>query len=744
MADGEVVYEVRADTSKVGEDLKKSNAKVEKSAEDTAKKVEEANKKAAEEAKKANKKAADEIREGFRQLGENAVNTAKTIGTSFLTVTTAASVVSGAAIKLSNDFDKAMNGLSASTGLAKEDMEQYQGVLENIYANNYGENFEDIATAMGEVRKNLGNLSKDDLQEVTESAFVLRDQFQYEIPESVRAAKAMMESFGTSGEDAMNLIAAGSQNGLDFSGELIDSISEYSSQFEKLGFNADDMFKIFQKGTDSGAFNLDSIGDAIKEISLTSIDGSKTTQEAFTAMGFDADDMASKFAQGGDTAKQAFKDTVKALSEMEDPLAQNTAGVSLFHGLWENLGPEAVTALADIEDGAYDTGDALNQMKDVKYDDIGSAIEGLKRNFELLIQPIGDALIPLIEKIVNEMLPQMQTTLQPVIDKIIGFMPTIFTLVEGILPQLIGLVAAIAVNFLDVATKLMPSLTNAINELMPLIMTVVSGLLPPLVELLTNLMPLLLDIAAQLMPPLIDVFKALLPIILDLIDQLLPPLMSLLESLMPCIEALTPLIATLAEMFAEKLQQAINNIMPVVESAIGIFTNLIDFITNVFQGNWEAAWDNVVGYFRSIFETVSNVAAMAINNVVDTINSMLGGINNVTAKVGIPAIPEIPHVPTFHVGGIVDFDKSEGMALLKNGEMVLTAKQQKQLFDIANGMVSPTMSGNVGNNISNNNKQTTITNNYSFSVRDDMDTQKISQELAKLQSRELMAIGGKK
>ena len=623
-------------------------------------------------------------------------------------------------------------------------MENYEGVLKDIYANNYGENFDDIATAMGEVKKNLGDLSNVDMQNVTESAFTLRDPYGYEIPERVRAAKAMMESFGTSGEDAMNLIASGSQNGLDFSGELIDSINEYSSQFKKLGFNADDMFNIFQKGADSGAWNLDKIGDAVKEFSIRAIDGSNTTIDGFTKIGLNADDMASKFAQGGDTAKQAFKETVTALSQMQDPIAQNTAGVDLFGTMWEDLGPEAVTALADIKDGAYDTGDALDKMKDVKYDDLGSALEGLKRNLELLIQPLGDALVPLIENFINEILPKMQEQMQPISDKLIEFSPTLMSLVGDILPPLFDLIVQLMPFILQIGAEVLPILIDAFNQLLPPLMSIISQLLPPLLDLFTTLMPIILEIATSLMPPLIDVFNALMPPILDLIDQLLPPLMASLESLMPCIEALTPVIQTLAELFAVRLQQAINNVMPVISGVMQTLSYLLDFITNIFQGHWEGAWDSIVGYFRSVFGNVANVAAMAINNVVDVINGMLGGINNVTAKVGIPEIPEIPHVPTFHVGGIVDFDNSEGMALLKNGEMVLTAKQQKQLFDIANGMVSPTMGGNVGNNISNNNRQTTITNNYSFSVRNDMDTQKISQELAKLQSRELMAIGGKK
>ena len=89
--------------------------------------------------------------------------------------------------------------------------------------------------------------TKASLQNITESAFLLRDTFGYDINESVRAASTMMTQFGIDGDTAMALIAKGAQNGLDYSGELLDSISEYSVQFAKVGLDADDMFKIMQK-----------------------------------------------------------------------------------------------------------------------------------------------------------------------------------------------------------------------------------------------------------------------------------------------------------------------------------------------------------------------------------------------------------------------------------------------------------------------------------------------------------------
>ena len=107
---------------------------------------------------------------------------------------------------------QAMNQFIASTGLAKEGTDYWRDSLEQIYADNYGEDFGDIAEAMATVKKEIGAFDSAELTNLVESGFTLRDVFGYDIPESARAAKAMMDSFGISGEEAMNLIAAGAQD----------------------------------------------------------------------------------------------------------------------------------------------------------------------------------------------------------------------------------------------------------------------------------------------------------------------------------------------------------------------------------------------------------------------------------------------------------------------------------------------------------------------------------------------------
>lgn len=493
-----------------------------------------------------------------------------------------------------------------------DNTDKYQGILEDIYKNNYGESFEDISNAMATVKTNMALLDNSSLQNVTESAFALRDTFEYDVAESTRAANTMMEQFGISGEEAMNMIATGAQNGLDYSGEFLDSINEYSVQFAKIGMGAEDMFKIFESGASSGAFNLDKIGDAVKEMSIRVIDGSDTTKQGFELIGMNADEMASKFSAGGESAKEAFYQTIDALAAMEDPIAQNTAGVDLFGTMWEDLGPEAVTALSDIQDGVYQTSDAMNQIKDVKYDDLGSMFEELKRNIEVLLIPLGEALLPVLS-----------------------------TLIDSVLP-------------------------------------ILTGLLGPLISLFAELLTPILNLIQQALQPLMDAF-------LFLMDNVISPFISLVTGL---------LVPAFSGALDGMLKTAKNNIGNITN----IFRNIIDFVKNVFTGDWKAAWQNVKDIFKNIIEGLGNIFKSPLNFIIDGINGFLGGLNKIKIPDWVPGVGgkgfNISKIPRLKVG--MDYVPSDFFpAFLDEGEWVLTKEEANLLRSLGGleGMVA--MSGSL-------------------------------------------------
>lgn len=729
--DGEVLYVMRADDSYLVDDLNDAEKKIEKSvegaadaAQDAAKssgrKVESAVKESVDKTTQTHKQGYEEVNKEHEKSGEERKSKEKEIGDAMTqladsacgeigvsfskimdTVTSPAGVAAAAgaavvgtgvkAVSTAIDIDSALNQLRASTGATSEETEKYKKVMEDVYANNFGDNFGDIGNTISEIRKQLGELDEESLKSVTESALALRDMSDgaLDVEGSARAAKAMVEQFGISGEGAMNLIAAGYQNGLDYSGELLDSISEYSVQFKKVGFDADGMFKLFEKGAETGAFNLDKVGDAVKEFSIRAIDGSESTKEGFETIGLNADEMAAKFSAGGESAKEAFKETMNALAGMEDPLAQNTAGVDLFGTMWEDLGPEAVTALADVQNELYGTGEEMENVKELMSADLGSQFESLKRNIELLLVPLGEKLIPILSEIMEEVLPPLMEALEPLLEVVGQILEPLLKLVSECLEPILEIIGELLEPFLQLIQEILEPLSELIDAFLEPLMELIDSCIKPLLDLVLELIEPLLQMISECIGPLIEVFSELFEPIFKLVESALKPLLELLEPIVDFIvKNVIPILGDLMAEFEKVFESIAGFVTDKIERVQEIIESLVDFIKNVFSGNWEAAWQNIVDIFTNIFDGIADFFKAPINAIVD-------GWNSLADEIGVFEIPEwvpfvgggefsLPYLPRLKVG--MDYVPSDFYpAYLDEGEAVLT-KQENAMYRQLGGL----------------------------------------------------------
>lgn len=355
-------------------------------------------------------KAFREVESRLEGMNGKAIAVGASVAAAGAGITVGAVHAGKALINMGDAYNSTMGDLQAKTGATAAEMEGLSDAVEGVYADrNLGEDMIQVADAIAIARQQTGLMGQD-LESITADAIMLQDTFDYDVNESVKAARALMQNFGIDGHTAMNYIAEGTQKGLDYSGELLDTISEYSVQFAKVGMDADDMFNIMQTGADNGAWKLDTLANAVKEFSVASIDGSETTKEAFEALGYDADEVMSIFAKGGEDANIAFNTILNDLISMDDEVARDAIGVSLFKTTWEDLGVEALASLTDVTDATYLAGDALGEINTVKYDTIGQAIQGVQRQLEVQLAPAGSAAAQRLA----EMSPQITESLKTV------------------------------------------------------------------------------------------------------------------------------------------------------------------------------------------------------------------------------------------------------------------------------------------------------------------------------------------
>ncbi len=453
------------------------------------------------------------------------------------------------------DLDKSLNGLQATTGATDEEMAELEKSLKNIYANNYGEDFEDIANSLAEVKTQTG-LAGEELEKATENALTMRDTFDMDVKESIRSVDMMMKQFGITSDEAYNLIVQGAQNGLNKNDNLLDSINEYSVHFKQLGFNAEQMFNMFSNGAQSGVFDIDKLGDAIKEFGIRAKDGSNTTVEAFNILNLNAEEMQQKFAQGGEVANEAFKEVMTALNNCDSEVDKTTAGVNLFGTMWEDLGADAVKALSNTNGAISTTSDNLEAIKEIKYDDFRSAMEGIGRQLEVgIIIPIGEKILPLLEVFsnwINEKMPKIQAVFQVVSDAI-----------------------DIAIDFIVSGIKKFIDACNDSNTNVGAIWNSIKEIIVSVVEYIRVRT---------------EKFVEAIKLIWDLFgDEILMVIKILWD-----------------------------NICVVIETALNTIKNIIDIVTNIIKGDWSAVWESVKKLFSDIWQGILDLVKSFLENIHNT------------------------------------------------------------------------------------------------------------------------------
>ena len=618
---------------------------------------------------------------------------------------TAATAIGGMAVNTTQEMNKATDSFIASTGEATEKTEQYNQVLGNIYRNNYGEDFQDIADSMAQVKTQLGEINDTELQNVTEDALALRDTFGFEVNESVRAAKMLMDQFGISSSEAYNLIAQGAQQGLDKNGDLLDSINEYSVHFKQNGLSATDMFNTFKAGADSGAFSIDKVGDAIKEMGIRMKDGS--ANESLKAMKLNADEITSAFGEGGEKASWAFGEVVNGLKNIQDPIEQNTAGVAIFGTMWEDLGKDAVFAMTEYGEAFDETLDTMGQIKEIKYDNLSDMFEALKRNAEMLLVPLGNALMPILQQIVQflmDNMPLIEGVIQqiaPVITDLFGqLLPPLMQLVQTIMPVIFNLIQQIVPFITQIVQAVLPVFVELLNMLLPPLMQIIEAVLPILMQLIQALLPILQPLI-ELLQPIINLFMTLLQPLIELINMILPPLITLFTNIIQFIlPALQSALTVVASILGGIFSSAFNSVKGIIESVKNTFQNIIDFIKNVFTGNWSAAWENVKNIFSNIISGLGNIFKKPINFIIDGINTFIRGLNGLKIPDWVPGVGglslNIPTIPRLKVG--MDYVPEDDFpALLHKGEAVLT-KEENMEYRQAQSRTTDNNSNNMGNN----------------------------------------------
>jgi len=271
-----------------------------------------------------------------------------------------------------------------------------------VYAKGVADSFEEATGAIRDVWQN--KLIPEDagdaaIQGVSNKLVALSKTTESSTKEVATAVSTMLKTgLAKNADEAFDVIQRGVEKGVNKADDLLDTFTEYSTQFRKLGIDGDTSLGLLSQGLKGGARDADTVADALKEISIRAIDGSTTTTNAYKALGLNAKQTAADFAAGGDRAEGALGLVLDKLRAIKDPVKQQAAAVGLFGTKAEDLGEAlfkldpktAVTGLGKLAGAADKAGDRLENSA-------GAKLESFKRQAQSALTDTLVKAIPAIE-----------------------------------------------------------------------------------------------------------------------------------------------------------------------------------------------------------------------------------------------------------------------------------------------------------------------------------------------------------
>lgn len=296
------------------------------------------------------------------------------------------------------EIGAANDKLAAQLGVGSADAQKLGKLSGDLYANNFGESIGQVNEAIRGVSQNLAGMVDDsEMEAVTGDVLNLASAFDVDLNGATAAAGQLMKTgLADNAEQAMDIITSGFQKGVDKSGDFLDTLNEYGTKFRDLGLNGVEATGLMSQGLQAGARDADTVADALKELAIRSIDGSKTTADGFKSIGLNGDKMSQAFAKGGTAAHDALGQTLDALRAVQDPAKRDAAAVELFGTKAEDLGDSLYSLdLNSAAEGMGNVEGAAKRMGDTLADNGAAKVETMKRGFEQWTQQMASAQGPM-------------------------------------------------------------------------------------------------------------------------------------------------------------------------------------------------------------------------------------------------------------------------------------------------------------------------------------------------------------
>lgn len=639
MADATLTLDAEINTSswqKGVSDIDSGTDKIKKSANEADEAIEHIGDSTTETSKKS-----ETLKDSFSNALDGISSLAENVGVSLPTnllkvapfAAAAAAVGSaiGTGITSALDTINLQGTLQAKLGSGSQAAKNAGVVAGNLYNDGWGESLEDIGNTVATVSQAIRGIGQDDLQVVSRATELWSQTFDTDVSEGVRGVKVLMDQFGLSSRDATDLMTKGMQNGLNYTGELADNLSEYSGRWAEAGVSAQDYFSMLQAGVDNGAYSLDKVGDFLNEF-LTSLSDGRM-EESLASFSQGTQDVFNAYKNGGATAQQVLNAVIGEMNGMTNETQRATIASTLWSSLGEDNAWGMIGALANVTNSYSDvSGATLQAMNDSQT--LGQQFDSVTRTMS---SALGTVFMPVMQQVVTGL-----TNFANGFQQMMMFvdLTPLTNMVTGLFTALTPLGTLIT----NIAQIILPIIQTALNAVIPVltnIITVVSSVMNTIATTVSPVLQGVASIVQTVLPAIQTAFQIWGTYIQGVINAVFPFIQTIIETVMNVISSIISTILALVQGDWDGVWNGIKDIASnvwdgignIIQAGVDLIKNLIDNALNFIKGIFQSIWNAIKGTVQDVWNGIKSAISSAINAVSSTISGVLNSIKSVFSNI---------------------------------------------------------------------------------------------------------------
>lgn len=584
------------------------------------------------EALKEQGKMSDETAAKLKKI-EDTGEKIKGVGEKMTIGVTAPILAAGAAgLAAFSEVDEALDTIITKTGATGETADQLSESFKKVGANTHLP-LQSVGEAIGEVNTQFGFMGKE-LEDASDYLLKYAEINETDVSQAAISSRQAIEAYGLEYKDLNSVLDVTTKVAQD-TGQSVDDLMKKAiagaPQIKQLGLSFDEgitlMGQFEQSGVDSGA--------ALSGLSKATV----------------------AYAKDGKTLSQG-------LGELQKEIKGASSETEAINAAAEIFGTKGGPRMADaIRRGALDLGDLAKTAE--------SSGGSVGTTFEATLDPIDKAGLAMnnAKLAMAEVGESVQISLIPFFDMAVQALQTFKSWWDSLdqgtknwIITIAGIAAAVG-PVLVVLGTLMGSITKIVTAVQAMqgAFAAVSAFLA------AN--PFVLGIAAiALLVTAVVVAYNKVQWFHDGVNAFFRGISDV------AVEVFNFLLGYLEGIFSSMVA----NFQNFFDAGTRILGGLIDFVTGVFTGNWQQAWQGVQDIFGGIFDGMVALAKAPINTIVGLINGLIGGLNNINVPKWVPGIGgkgiDIPTIPYLATGGHL----VNGQAIVgEAGPELLSAKNGK-------------------------------------------------------------------